>query len=371
MKKTIFYFIHVPWGWIKQRPHFIAEGLAEEFEVDVHFLCSYSKKNLINNAVSGVTLKSIFRLPYSRFKWIEYLNNFLILYQLRKNIANYDYIWLTHPSLYTYIKNCISDKQIVVYDCMDDHLEFIQVKNSNRILKNIKASEESLIHRAELIISSAVSLKERLEERYETNAIIHVVNNAINILPESVQSDVPIGISSYLATTPRQIVMYIGTVSSWIDWDLINESLVKFNNIEYVFIGPCDTIIPTNERIKHFGSVQHSCIFKLMNYADVLVMPFILNELIKCVNPVKVYEYIYANKPVIVKRYQETLKFSEFVNLYDDNLHYLELLSNILEGKLSIQKTRLECQDFALSNTWKNRMIEIFFLLTTFRKNNT
>ena len=33
----ILYLMHVPWGWIKQRPHFFAEYLANDFAVDVYF----------------------------------------------------------------------------------------------------------------------------------------------------------------------------------------------------------------------------------------------------------------------------------------------------------------------------------------------
>jgi hypothetical protein len=33
--KKILYFMHVPWGLIKQRPHFLAEKLADLYKVDV------------------------------------------------------------------------------------------------------------------------------------------------------------------------------------------------------------------------------------------------------------------------------------------------------------------------------------------------
>ena len=33
--KHILYLMHIPWGWIKQRPHFFAEKLAEDAVVDV------------------------------------------------------------------------------------------------------------------------------------------------------------------------------------------------------------------------------------------------------------------------------------------------------------------------------------------------
>lgn len=35
--KQILYLMHVPWGWIKQRPHFFAEYLAKDLIVDVYY----------------------------------------------------------------------------------------------------------------------------------------------------------------------------------------------------------------------------------------------------------------------------------------------------------------------------------------------
>ena len=36
MSKRILYLMHIPWGWIKQRPHFIAEGLNDRYDVNFH-----------------------------------------------------------------------------------------------------------------------------------------------------------------------------------------------------------------------------------------------------------------------------------------------------------------------------------------------
>lgn len=360
--------MHVPWGWIKQRPHFIAEGLAKEFHVDVNFELPYYKRHLISNSINDVNLKHLFRFPFSRFRLIELINLYCIKYQLKKNILNYKYIWLTHPYLYMFIKDIISDKQILIYDCMDDSLEFEHVKSKKRVLKRLITSEEYLCKRADLIICSASSLKNKLIERYSPDVSIHVINNAINIISDSLQTDVPPDISFYLSTCKRKKIIYVGTISSWMDWELIIASLIRFKEIEYIFIGPCDTIIPNHERIKHFGPVQHSCIFKLMNYADILVMPFILSDLIKGVNPVKVYEYIYSGKPVIVKKYEETLQFKDFVNLYEDNIQYIKLIDSYLEGNPLVQKPMLENKKFALANTWVDRIEEINNLIGEFKK---
>ena len=49
--KRILYFMHVDWNWIKQRPHFLAEGLSQHFKVDVWHEKTYvGKKHLVSNS---------------------------------------------------------------------------------------------------------------------------------------------------------------------------------------------------------------------------------------------------------------------------------------------------------------------------------
>ena len=42
--KKILYVMHISWGWIKQRPQFIAEELAKTCEVDVYYRMSNHNK---------------------------------------------------------------------------------------------------------------------------------------------------------------------------------------------------------------------------------------------------------------------------------------------------------------------------------------
>lgn len=65
--------MHVPWGWIKQRPHFLAEELSKSFSIDVYNHKPFRTSSLIKNS-SSVSIKRIVQLPLGRFKTIRYLN---------------------------------------------------------------------------------------------------------------------------------------------------------------------------------------------------------------------------------------------------------------------------------------------------------
>ena len=93
--------------------------------------------------------------------------------------------------------------------------------------------------------------------------------------------------------------MYVGTISEWFDFDLLISILDEYKTINAVLIGPSDVKIPKHDRIHYLGTVERKYIFNIMSHAWVLVMPFLINELVKSVNPVKLYEYIYMGKPII------------------------------------------------------------------------
>jgi hypothetical protein len=101
-----------------------------------------------------------------------------------------------------------------------------------------------------------------------------------------------------------------------------------------------------------------------MQNADALIMPFVVNDLIKSVNPVKLYEYIYSGKPVITCSYNEINQFDDFVFRYNNGTEYLNLLKMMINNEL-IQKDISYCQEFARKNTWGNRTKTIMSTLIT------
>ena len=100
-----------------------------------------------------------------------------------------------------------------------------------------------------------------------------------------------------------------------------------------------------------------------MHLSDALIMPFVVNELIRSVNPVKAYEYIYAHKPIFMPKYTESLKFADYIYLYDESGIFYTWVSLLTEGKLKAKRTKDDCRDFALNNNWDARIEHILSIL--------
>ncbi|MBU3917318.1 hypothetical protein KKA14_17435 [bacterium] len=102
-----------------------------------------------------------------------------------------------------------------------------------------------------------------------------------------------------------------------------------------------------------------------MKKTAALIMPFQINELIKSVNPVKVYDYIYSCKPVIVARYDETARFEDFIHLYCTPEEYMVKLEMLVANNLQMKKNSDECLSFVSENTWAARVEQILTVLNS------
>ena len=369
----ILYISHVRWGWIKQRPHFLAEGLAKNNQVDYYYYQSrtHCKKDdftsdIIPNSLH-LTLKPFSLLPFKRIpiigKWsfFDRINWLVMRWQL-PSFMNYDVIWITHPSIYPQIKRAIRKNNKLVYDCMDDMIAFPEVKNQHNKVKFILTAEKQLLKKASLVFSSSDYLRKTILKRARIERDIVVVNNAVQ-LPDNkaITSIESLDVQRKLEELSKltNVFMYIGTISEWFDFEKMLRLVKDIPTLNIVLIGPkYAASIPNHPRFHLFGPIERQYIFTFMEKAKALIMPFVVNELIESVNPVKLYEYIYSGKPSLASYYSETDSFKEFVYLYNSYDELKEYSIGIVEGKLLPQSER-NITRFIKANTWEERIKQI------------
>jgi hypothetical protein len=367
--KKILYLMHMPWGWVKQRPHFLAEGLTRFFEVCVCTEKLYWPKSplLKNRTLSDLAFRELFKLPHVDFHALHALNNRMVRCQLRHMLRECDYLWVTHPTFFARIQDIVPDRVKVVYDCMDDVLAFPAEMSDMGAREKTFLHEKGLVGRSNAVFVSSAHLKMQLVSRYGADGKMAVVNNALSPgeatrPPGGLQSRLPAGIEHIFKTDCLNI-SYLGTIAPWIDFDLILESLARFSAIRYIFFGPCDVPLPRHDRISHGGSVEHDLVFDIMGRSDALVMPFRVDDLVSSVNPVKLYEYSYSGTPSIAVRYDETLMFRDFVYLYDTGESYFELIRRLIDRDLPLKRSGQERRQFAIDNSWDTRVSAVADLM--------
>jgi len=362
-KKRILYIMHIPWGWIKQRPHFIAEYLSKDFDVDVRQRKSnrLNQSHLINKIpqqsqnlkISGYRLISFEKIPFIKRFNLNWINRILFRVSINQ-LERYDYVWITSPLIYQYISH-INTKTKLVYDCMDDFLEFPDVQNNPLIRNKFHNLEKKLISNADIVFCSASHLASVLQKRYDTQRDIYVVNNAITIYEDSDCNSTSNKTVIETIKSFQNPFIYIGTISAWFDFDSVVALLNYNESINVLLFGPVgSSAVPVHNRLHIMGAIEHKSIYEVMKYAKALIMPFKINDLILSVNPVKLYEYIYSGKPVIASRYGETEKFNDYISLYKNSDDFIHFANNIINGKPS-KLDETEMKKYALQNTWECR----------------
>lgn len=341
--------MHVDWAWIKQRPQFVAEGLSINFHVKVlHFR---NKRYLFKKTESkeGLNISSAFRLPYYENKAIYYLNKIYLKFYFKWLIKKFnpDFIWITFPQLYDYIPLNLECK--IIYDCMDLPTGF---DFSDDFKSKILDSEERLVNDAYLILTSSNYLLKMLSNKYQCKDKLFLVRNAFGgqVIIDNIENK---------SEKPYKIG-YVGTISEWIDFQIIKKTLDEIDDIEYHFIGPIESKnILNDDRIKFYGEIKYKELYDYVKNFDCLVVPFKVDEKIKAADPGKIYGYINFNKPIISVYYDELDYFSNFIDFYSSTDEFLELLYKMINRGFLRKYSNEERAKFLKKNSWDVRVREI------------
>ena len=342
----LLYLSHVPWNWTKQRPQFLAEELSCVY--DLTYVQERSFRSSSQNNAKSFRFERLFLLPFSRFSILKRINMILHKVQLYALCNKCDIVWFSSPQVVNWVPKRVFKNKITVYDCMDDMIELFPSD------KEMGVNETFLYKSASIVISSSSHLAGKLKHRYGPREI-QIVNNAISANFATSSDALPEEYSKFFERD-KTILTYVGSISSWMDFDLLKAIHNKFPQITINLWGPPHEVkIPELDGINLCGTVEHKFVSSILSASDILIMPFIVNELIESVNPVKLYEYIFSGKPCLAPLYGESLPFKDFVCLYKSHDECISVIESILNEGIK-QKSITECRDYVKNNTWKNRV---------------
>ena len=340
MKKKMLYIMGVDWEWIYQRPHVFAKQLAQDYDVTVLFPRSVLKIDKKLPGENSISFRILWTVPYQE------KNNILgrlvrgIHNKIFKDIHSFDCIFVGYPIYARYIPADYKGK--IIYDCMDNHEALYP--DQKRVYKMVRA-ENDLIPKCDLILASANLLEKKIKQILPTvNSI--VVRNGMGV--SEIHSPMPVTVKKQYS------IGYIGTISKWFDYPLILESLKQNKNIDYHLIGPADTKV-TADRVVYHGPVAHKDLWNESQNFDCLIMPFVLNDIVTAVDPVKFYEYIAFGKCIISVFYPEIERFKDFVYFYESEQEYIELINTLKEKGFPPKYDSVKQREFLANNTWGKR----------------
>jgi len=232
---------------------------------------------------------------------------------------------------------------------MDNYAAFYQGRRSTLL----KEEEIRLLQRTDVAFATDPALAERFENRC---ARIHLLANAVH--PDFLTKE-GFPCPPDLASRPKPVIGYVGSLSHWVDLDLLCYIASKRPNWSFVMVGPTDRIrIPKHLSNLHFtGEKRYEDVPAYVDNMDVCIIPFVVNELTQTVNPVKLYEYLARGKPVVATNTRAMRPFADVCCVAKDREHFLAGIDEALRGNKgkgaprSDQRIRL-----AQANTWDHRV---------------
>jgi teichuronic acid biosynthesis glycosyltransferase TuaH len=362
--KSILYISLIDWYFAKQRPQHIAEQLSKEYKIK--YICQMPiidngiKLKQFNNTWKirkveinenlGVSRRIL--LPGSRFKLIKNINHYLFknyIYELCKN-NNFNIIWLTHPMQLCFVPS--EYKGEIYYDCMDNYPEF---SNNIETRNQINEMEKKLSLRANKIFTSSSGLSNKTLTYLPSGSDkVILVHNAGNFH----HFNSAYNINNQKQINNKPIIGYFGTIGKWFDVDLLVKLAGKLPEMNFIIIGPIgnkDIIGKTKDfdNIELLGPKDFSELPSYLRSFDVCIMPFLINSLVQDVNPVKIYEYLAAGKPVVATKYDELDEFKENIYLASGPEEFeIRIREAIQEDSEALKLKRI---DYASKHTWEER----------------
>lgn len=344
--KKLLYLMEIDWYWIKQRPQVIAEMLAKDYDITVVYHKEvFVKQSLRKDKDELQKSIPIPAIPFRDKNAVAYRIQKFFFYKIIKKINEFDIVWITHPLLYRYVPRNYQGK--IVYDCMDNHEALC---NDEKIRTTIRAAEKDLIEHADLILASSSGLMKKVMESGASQKVQLIRNGFVlqEIHPPQIRER---------TQGDKYKIGYFGTIAEWFDFPLLLESLEEFHEIEYHLWGPVSNVEPPNHpRMILEGVVEHRHLWEKVKGMDCLIMPFKMNDIIRDVDPVKLYEYISMGKTVISVYYEEVERFRQFVYFYDTRDIFIKLLANLIGEHFPPKYIEGEQKKFLVHNTWENRL---------------
>jgi len=216
--------------------------------------------------------------------------------------------------------------------------------------------EKYIASRVDLLIYSAANLEDYVNS-LKPKEKLYVPNGVYldNFLKNS--GHVP----TEYAGLPHPIVVYVGAMNYWFDYELLNKAAKHLPDTSFVLIGPpamARQKLRNLPNVHILGTRAYTAIPDYLYNADVGIIPFDVKaypELINSVNPLKLYEYMACGLPVVAARWDELLALNSPAILYTS----LDAFISGLKQACSMDSYRNDFVEYAMRNGWKERVREM------------
>jgi GT2 family glycosyltransferase/glycosyltransferase involved in cell wall biosynthesis len=367
-KRDVFVFAVIDWHFRIQRPQHIARSLAERghrvFYFSNHFLDVEEPGYEIEKLPGTNTLLQVkLHVPGAPAIYYDPPSDDSLT-ALKKSIAKFIQDFgalssisiLQHPYWYPLAK--VLPNSYHIYDCMDHHEGF------GNVPAKLVEIEKEMLRSADLVTVTSSWLEDFARKH---NPSVAVVRNAGEYTHFEKKPE-----KTYKDAMGRKIIGYYGAIAEWFDVDLVRAIALGHPECLILLVGN-DTVdaqktLSDLGNVEFTGEVPYATLPFYLHAFDVCLLPFKVIPLTLATNPVKVYEYLAAGKPVVCVDLPEVGQFAKFVSRACSTPDFVALVGAALENSgVLVEKKSVERRHFASEQTWSHRGAELAAALNAVR----
>lgn len=237
----------------------------------------------------------------------------------------------------------------LLYDCMDEHNGFST--NAPSMIR----LEEQLARKADLVLASSQRLHDRMKSYHSSPLLLRNAADAAHFAAHA-------PVAPELASIQGPVIGYYGAISDWFDAKLVERMAERRPEWTFALIGHtfgCDTAgLEKLPNVLLLGEKRYHELPMYLHRFDAAIIPFLQNELTKATNPVKLYEYLAAGKPVVSTALPELETVAAGLTVI---ARTPEAFEQAVERSLRQNNPQLAeaRKNFAASHTWETRYEEL------------
>lgn len=342
---------------LKRRPWRIRNGevLKKNFP---YCLTQVSDKTFVLDIFSG----DIFRpLVMQRDWWSFIFRQPRIIKIIKENVS---YLNIENPILFSWSPMCSGifgklDERLLVFDIMDNWLKHPEIEDKRKL---IATTFRKIKKEADIIFVVSQVLK---EEFSDAKGLVSLIPNGVDQeFFKVTQREVPSG----LRELSRPIVGYAGHLGKRIDIALLSFLAQQLSRINFIFLGSFldkrwVRSLFKYKNIHFLGDKHYSQLPSYLNSFDICIIPHNVGELENEGDPIKLYEYLAAGKPVVttpiagVDVFKDVITIARTKEEFRDGIIYW--LKRIKEEPNLSEKLRANITKEHLWSTKAEQMLDI------------
>lgn len=239
-------------------------------------------------------------------------------------------------------------EKLAIFEYTDKLSEF---KGVNKYVAKKLTIETA--QKADIIFVTAEGL---FKEMKEINKHTFISSNGTDVKLFSKALNNHISVPEKMREIPHPILGFTGAISDWVDLDLIKYIAEQLPEYSIVLIGPIHkrslfSCLTNYRNIYHIDEVPQDILPMFLAHFDVCLNPLRLNSLTETLNPLKIYDYLGAGKPIVSTNIPEVRKIKKYIYISRSYEEFVALTKKAL--KEDSKKRRLARMRCANKYSWE------------------